>query len=459
MSSFSGLSIALSALRAQQYAMDTTGHNIANANTEGYRRQEPVFVANHPLTGSFTTTGVGSQIGTGVEVATIRRTQTDFMDTQIRMENQWLGMWSSRSEALQQIEPLLSEPGDSGLSAALDRFWNSWQDLAASPESLPARIAVVESGVALSDRIRNLHYDLYKVQEDADRAIAGKSNEINWLAQEIASLNAQTIKAENGQYQPNDLMDRRDLLVEQLARITRIEVHGSGGSNMIISVGGRVLVQGNYAAKTSVGVGPTGWSQIVWSEDNSPLPVNGGELKGLTDVRDTLAAGYMASLDTITQAIVARVNAIHVTGFDMNGNPAGDFFTAGTGASNVTVNSALLAAPSGVAASGAAGEPGNNSVANAMAGVRGEALVGGQTARTAYTALVTQIGSHARESAMRTSLHEVSLKQRKMQRESIAGVSIDEEMANMMKFQQAYNAAARIFTVMNEMLDTIINRM
>jgi len=177
------------------------------------------------------------------------------------------------------------------------------------------------------------------------------------------------------------------------------------------------------------------------------------------EIRDEVVDSYLESLDTITEAVVTRVNAIHSTGITMSGAPAGDFFVPGTTAADIAVNPALAGSPSKVAAGAAGKGPGDNSVANSIAGIRYEALIGTETIGSAYSALVAQIGSHAEEARMRTEMYTISLNQRRTQRESIAGVSIDEEMVNMVKFQQAYNAAARIFTVIDEMTDLIINRM
>jgi len=456
-SSFFGINVALSALRATQYAMDVTGHNIANANTEGYRRQDAIFTANAPHTGNLgTSTSTMSGLGTGVAIAQIKRTQTNFLDNQIRSETQLSGMWNALNESLQQIEPLLVEPGDSGISAELDNFWNSWQQLATSPESIAARVAVVSRGISLSDKIRNLYQNMRALQEDLNKSISDIAQEINSIAKEIASINNQTVEVEGGQTQPNDLIDRRDLLIEQLSGILRIEVHGSAGVNLIISVGGKVLVQGNYAAKIDVENDSNG-AKLIWSEDGSDVAINGGELQGLAAVRDTMVAGYITSLDTIADTLVQAVNAGHILGCDASGNPAGNFFVPGTGAGDMRVEDAVSRSPSLVAASSDPTASGDNTIANAIASLRGQLLIGNQTVNDAYAALVAHVGADAREASVQSDAHKYTLNHRKTERDSMAGVSLDEEMANMVRFQQSYNAAARIFTVINEMLETIIN--
>jgi flagellar hook-associated protein 1 len=459
MPSFFDLNIAISALRAQQYAMSVTGHNIANANTDGYRRQEVSFESGNPMMGGFAMSGTGiPNLGTGVRVDTIRRAQTDFMDGQVRNQTQWLGMWGSRNEALQQIEPILSEPGESGLSNALDKFWNGWQELASSPDDMPARISLVETAVGLTDRVRGIYHDLRSLQTETDKTIASRAEDINTITHQIAQLNEQITRSVGGGYSPNDLMDQRDVLVEKLSKLAKIEVYGSSGADMIVSINGKAIVQGKLVCDLKTAESANGWTQIVWSDDDSPVVFPGGEMKALTDIRDSVLEDYIQQLDTIARTIVTQVNAIHSTGKTLDGQAAGNFFKDGCGASDMAVDTAIVASSAKVSAS-ATGAPGDNGLANAIAGIKDEKLIDDRTIGSAYTEFVSSIASQTKEAETRASVHDTSLKQVKLQRDSVAGVSLDEEMANMVRFQQSYNAAARIFNVIDEMIDTVVNRM
>lgn len=454
MSSFFGLNVALTALQANQSAMNVTGHNIANANTEGYRRQAAIFLANIPFTAKMNSSTL-SQMGTGVIVSAIQRTQTDFLDQQVRLETSMTGMWGARNESLQQIEPMLSEPSDSGLSATLVKFWNSWRSLSTSPEEPAARQSVVSAGAALSDQIRGLYGNINGLQYDIDKRIVSKADEINSLTREIANINSQTVKLPTGGFMPNDLLDKRDLLVEQLSKIVNIQAQGSGG-NMIITLNGQVLVQGTRVLMVEAVDDGNGFTKLVWADDNTDIPMTSGELRGLTDARDTMLDGYLNTLDGIARSIVNQVNTSHLTGFDGNGNAAGAFFVPGTGAADMRLDDTLRSDPMLVAAS-LTGASGDNQIALAIANMKGLPIVGGQKVGDAYSAMVARIGSDAREASVHSEAHDYSLAQRTSQRESVVGVSMDEEMANMVKFQQAYNAAARIFGVIDEMISTIIN--
>lgn len=456
--SFLGLDIAIGALRANQYALNVTGHNIANAGTPGYHRQEAVFLPGTTTSGGAATASGVPKLGTGVTIQTIRRVQTAQMDGQVRNMNQYLGSYSAQSRSLKQVESVLGEPGGAGLSTILDKFWNAWEELASNPGDPSARIGVVEAGVALSDRFRTLHDGLHQVQVEADKAIQDDCSRINTLAQQIVAINQELIRASSGQVAPNDLLDRRDILLDELSKLARIQTFGDGGADFIVSIGGKVLVQGMHVTELRATVGPDGWSQLVWTGDGSTFDPEGGEVAGLTHVRSTLAKGYMESLDSIASAIVNRVNELHLTGIDSNGDPAGFFFVPGSTAASIQVDAGLVATPSMLAAS-ASGRPGDNQLAVDMAGIRDEILVDNQRIGDAYSSLVVRIGAHSRESSTQHEVHEVSQQYLLTQRESMAGVSLDEEMINMVKFQQAYNAAARIVTVMDEMIDTVVNRM
>lgn len=448
MSLFTDLNIASSSLRANQYAMSVTGHNIANADTDGYRRQEAVFTTNQP-----TTSGV-LQLGTGVQIQTVKRIQTDFIDKQVRTVNQQSGMWESKNQALSQIETALNEPSDTGISSMLDKFWNSWQNLSISPESVPARSAVVDSGTTLANGIQNLYGNLKTLQVETNNDISSKADEINQLAKQIASLNKQI--ASTGANQANDLLDNQDLLIDKLSQITGISVHGTAGPGMIISIGGKALVQGTETNALDVTQSESGKSLITWSDDSSEMKASGGQLGGLIDIRDNILPTHMDTLNNLTKSIVERVNTEHSKGSGINGRKGG-FFTEGSDAATIAVQSDLQSTPAGVAASGT-GTAGDNSIANAISSIKTDRFLSSQTIGETYSGFVSVIATQANEAKNMSNAFGLSMKQMSAQKDSVAGVSLDEELSNMVKFQQSYNAAARIFSVVDEMLDVIINR-
>lgn len=456
MPSFFSLHVAMSGLRAHQYAMSVTAHNIANAGTQGYHRQEARFMPGNPLMGAFAMTGIGiPQLGTGVMVNTVERMRSDYIDSQIRMAGQWAELWSYKDQTLKQIESLVAEPGELGLSNALNRFWNAWEELSVSPESLPSRISVIESGVALSLGFGNLYSSLRQLQARADQDVIDNASRINAIAHEIAHLNEQITRSNSGGFQPNDLLDQRDMLLDKLASITQIQVHGIGGSDMFISISGKTLVQGHSVNEVAITPGDSGRSKLVWAIDGTDVQITGGALLGQLQIRDGTIEDYIARLNTIASTIVDKVNAVHATGITLDGSPAGDFFVPGTNASNMEVAADTMT----LGITSPAPDDVYNSLPKMLAAIRDEILIDGETINGAYLGLVSRIGAQSREAASRSQVQNLSLQQLNIQRESISGVSIDEEMLNMVKFQQAYNAAARITSVIDEMIETVISHM
>ena len=458
--SFFGLNIAVSGLRAQQIAMNVTAHNIANAGVEGYHRQEAVLVAGNPLLGAFTSSGNGSaELGTGVLIHSIRRMQSSYVDNQIRSTYNWLGSWTYKNDTLQQVESVLSEPGEFGLSASFDKFWSAWQELSVPPQSHSAKISVVQTGVALSHKIRNLYTDLRGIQARADQDLVENADQINRIAHDIAKLNEQIRVSSASGNSASDLLDQRDILLDQLSNIVKIQTNNTTNPELIVSIGGKALVQGDKVVEITVTEDAHGWSELCWSDDGSKVLVTGGQIAGQIDVRDNIIGFYIERLNTIVTKFVDAVNELHSSGITFDGEPAGDFFVSGSDASNIMVNPDLVDMPTRVATS-TSGNPGANDIAIAIAALKDEKIMGGdESISSAYRSLVSRIGSDAREARSRAETHHLSLQQLKTQRESVSGVSLDEEMANMVKFQQSYNAAARIFTAIDEMLETVVSRM
>lgn len=462
MPSFFGLNIAMSGLRAQQFALDTTANNIANAGTEGYHRQEVVFVPGNPLRGMADGSSVGSpQLGTGVMVQSVKRMQSSYVDNQVRMANQWLGNWQYRDDTLKQVESVISEPSDVGLQKTLNAFWNAWEDLGNQTTSSTSKVSLVENAATLANQINELNNSLRDMQSRTDRDIADSVTQVNTLAHEIANCNEQIRKSVAGGYQPNDILDRRDLLLNDLSKIAHVDVTGMSGAESIITIGGRLLVKGDQVNTINTSVGPDSKLQLTWSDDNSPVTIEGGQIAGELETRDNILEGYLQSLHTMSKEIVDSVNELHSTGVLSDGTKAGNFFVPGGYAGNMAVDPSILASPSaaGVATTVKSGEPGNNDLAREIANLKEKTQPNGNTIMTEYSSLVAHIGAQSRESKSRVDLYTSSLGQLENQRDSIAGVSIDDEMLNMVKFQQAYNASARVFQVMDELIDTIITKM
>lgn len=458
MSLFSGLQTALSGLRAQQMAMDVTSHNIANAGTEGYRRQEIVLAPGTSLTENCAMGSPGTpKIGSGVRVVEVRRMQDEFLDNRIRLVNQQVGSSSTKNSALSEIESSLAEPGASGISSALDSFWNSWQELATSPDQVTAKSSVVAAADDLAVRFQGIYGDLRSAQFQLDSQITNNAKQVNDIAHEIAELNRSISTSANGGYQPNDLIDRRDMLLDDLSKLANIKVSGKSGDELMVSMNGKTFIQGNHVTEVNAVQGGQ-WTQLRWADDGTAVDPRGGELQGMIDTRDNVIEGYVTKLNAVASQVVTSVNAVYSQGLDSTGHAIGNFFVAGGNASNMQVTPLLESSP-GTVATSYMGTAGDNRLAQAICDIKGQKVIGGLSINDAYGALVGQIGSDVGQAKSSTDVNTLSLQQLTTQREGVSGVSLDEEMINTVRFQQAYNACSRVVTVINEMLDTVVNKM
>jgi flagellar hook-associated protein 1 len=439
-SSFYGLQTSLRGLIAQQMALDTTGHNIANASTDGYSRQKVNLAASPalqvPTSGSVNPTG---HLGSGVDVTGYSRVRDQFLDTQYRAQNTGLQEQKARADGLNGAELSLAEPGDSGINAALDKFWSSWSDLEKTPDLAAAKQAVVSAGQALTDSIRSVRSQMVSAQADAQSqydSIAGPGGDISQVASELAGLNKSIASYLVNGDSPNDLMDRRDQLLDKLSGYGQISVQTlpTGSTNVSFvdsSTGTTYPIVSDQTASWS-GPPAGGWNP-------------GGQLGGLLGIAQVPGGavdGYLNTLDNFSAALAGTVNTAYQGSFFTTGTPAG---------STIQVNPALVTSPSTMVSG--SGSAGSNDIALAVSQLRGNAGVDG-----VYKAFVAKVGSDVGEAQRLQANAQVLTDSAQDRRESVSGVSMDEEMSNLVTFQRAYQASSRAMSTMDEMLDVLINR-
>lgn len=439
LSTFLGLETALRGLLAHQRAIDVTGHNIANANTLGYTRQRAELRETPP----YEEVGAPGGLGTGVDVAAYARARDAFIDTQVRAQAMLRAYHEVREDGLRQVERALSEPSDTGLSSLLGRFWSAWQDLATTPESAATRQALVQAGAALAGGFQSLRAQLVTIDGQVQTGIALTIADLNDTVAEIASLDRQiTSMVASGLAPSNDLLDRRDLLIDRASTLVNLTKTDQPDGSVTLQVGASTLLQAGV---------PT----VVGSVADLGADLSSGRLAGLVALDQAIAGsgGYLERLDAVASTLIQSVNAVQAGGFTLSGAASADPFFTGNDATTIAVNPILLADPSLIAASGQANQPGNGDNALAAAGLRGAAAIDG-----AYAQLVTTIGSDsqdARRSAANAAVLADALESR---RDSVMGVSLDEEMTNLVRFQRGYQAAARALSAMDEMLDVLVTR-
>lgn len=434
-STFGGLNIALRGLTAEQRALDVTSHNIANVDTPGYSRQEAVFSAAPALTipAGALQNGTGAQLGQGVDVLDYRRLRDDFLDLQWRTQNMTGGQAETTAQRLGQAQDALADGSGADLGALLDNFWTSWQTLAGNPSSADAKGAVVGAASSLAQGLQSLDTQWASLSAQSTTAVSdllGPQGPIKPIADELAKLNVTINQAQTAGVTPNDLLDRRDELLDQLSRYGQVSVTADPTLD----------ANGNPAYPGMIQVSFGGATTPLVSQSTVTMPTAatlsaspGGVIGGLQDVAAKVD-GYRTTLDGLAGQVITAVNAAA---------PSPVF--SGTGSADIAVvaTSATIAAGTGAA--------GDNSAALAIAALRGGAV------DTGYAGLVQTVGGDVANANAAQSTSTAVLDSLTERRQSTAGVSMDEEMTNMIRFQRGYQAAARALTTMDQALDTLIN--
>lgn len=467
---FFGIEIARRALGAQQRALDVAGHNIANANTKGYSRQVAHLVsttAYPPARLGIHRPEVAGQLGTGVTVASISRMHDAFIQNQIDGETTVAGQWEMRQDALTQIEQAFLEPSDAGVRSSLDKFWNALQELGGSSESAGVRAAVTQHALELAGAIRGTAARLDPLAKNIDQTIRERVLRINAIAGEIAGLNREIAAVVAAGQTPNDFLDRRDQLINELSKITDVAVIDRAQGQVAVSAGGILLVEGEYTRTIEAVSDPAtnGFVRLQWEGLGAPVAIGSGELAGLFEARDQIIPEYAQKLDELAFTLITEINNVHQNGYTLGAppppaGPDGGLFFTGTDASTIDVHPAIQADPNKIAAS-ANGESGNGDIALQMAAVKSKKVMVNGTVSPSdfWAATVAALGVQAQEADGIVEQQKLLLEHLSALRESVAGVSLDEEMIGLVQYQHAYGAAARVMTTMDEALDVLINRM
>ncbi len=455
---FQGLEIGKRALLSTQVVLQTIGHNVANVNTPGYSRQRVNINTTFPELSAH------GPIGSGVQVRDVRHVRDLFLGAQLRRESKSLGQWSYKEKVMGQVEALFNEPHDNTLSDQMNEFWNGWSALATDNTGV-SRKALITAAVQLTNGFHQLAGELQTLRDSIDRDMVNITAQVNSKSREVARLNKLIATQEAGGDRANDLRDARDLLVDQMSQYVDINTVEDKLGNLIVYVGAMTIVDGPdtlpIEAK-SENVGGVLTHKLVWEGSNVELTNLNGQLKGLIDSRDEIIPRYLEELHTLASTIVREVNSIHRTGYGMNDTTGVDFFeTSSTDAFNIRVNSDLLADSSLVAAAEAPDSPADNRLAVAMSELQDKKVFfsNSSTISDYYNSLVANLGVETNEAMSFTANYELLVNQVHNSKMAVEGVSIDEEMANMIKFQHAYDAAARVITTMDQALDTVINGM
>lgn len=464
MSNFAALTTALSGLVAQRYGLDLTGQNIANVNTPGYTRQRAVLVPVDP-SGAPSLMSSRLSAGGGVSVTGIERIAEALVDARARAENEAAARYGVSAAVWSRIDAQLGEPADGGLTEQLSTFFNAWSDLASRPDVDATRVAVIQSGQAVADRLFRLGSDLSVQWTQRHENLGAVLTDVNETSRAIADLNG-TIRQANGSGMPvNDLVDRRDVLVDKLVSLTGGTLRPVEGGMVEVYVGGMAAVRGDRFDTLSLD--PAGGADLAavragtpvalrWSGGH-PAQLPGGTLAGTLEALNVTLPGVAQRFDGVAADVATQVNAAHLTGQDRNGAPAVAFFVPDPGpatTATLRVNPAIAADPGLVAAADAAEGPLGGAVADLIA-VLGESPTGPPTT---WRSVVTDLAAQAQAAGRRSELQAVAVREATTARQSVSGVDLDEELTRMVMFQRAFEGASRVMTAVDQALDVLINR-
>ena len=469
---FGTLRLGTRALAAQRQGVEVAGHNLANVNNAAYARQRV------SIQSTASSDGLTDPVGSGAEVVAIRQIRDQILDRQVITEGGVSGSLEAQQNALKTVQSLLGQSIDRGntgaggtsaadgvgggqqLAAGLTDFFNNFASLAAQPTSLPEREITLRRAATLAAQFPALDNRLSALSTQLDQSLNTDLKWANALLDDIARLNGQISRTEAvSGGSANDLRDQRQAKMESLSGVIGFDsIEASDGSVGIV-VGGVSLVTSDIRAKTLETFANTdGQRMIRASGTTDALVVTSGRVHGTIDARDGGLKDLRSSINKLAKNLIDEVNAVHTAGFALDGTTGRDFFL-GSSAADIRVNQDLLDNPNSLQVSGSAIARGDNRVAQALSqlGNRPIAALDGQTLGNAYNRIVGRLGEDLSSVNQQLADQKVVADLLKGQRDSVSGVSIDEEMADLTRFQRGYQASAKLINTIDELMDTTLS--
>lgn len=443
------IDIAQSGLSVYQNALDVTANNIANSSNPDYSRQRA------DLTAQVATQDSTFTWGNGVKLADIQRIRDTLTDQQIRSNNSKYSDNNQQNVLLNNVQSLFSEPSDLGLSNLTTAFFNSWQQLSVTPNSVSLRNNVIQAAQSLSNKIQNINTGIDQAKSNIVGQAQDQVNTLNSDIKQIQTLNQQIFSAQVAGQQPNDLMDTRDKLINDISNIANVNVTYDNSGSAVISIGG-VLVA-DRATSTQFQVSNTSNGLTITTTNGGASPnLTGGKLYALTDVYNNKIGSYQTQLNDFVNRLMTSVNSATSAGYTATTPPQTginffDNYTNGV----LSINNQILQDPNKIAAS-SDGTSGNGDIAVNIANIINQKDSNGTTLLDNYTSLVTQVGSDTQNASNNAQSYQQLLTQLQKQQSSYSGVSVDEEMSNVLQYQRSYEASAKILTIADQMLQTLL---
>ncbi len=442
--------IGTRSLTAYQGALDVTAQNISNSSNPDYSRQVAVL-------GDETPQQIGGFIwGNGVKLEDISRVRNALTDQQLRDNNSKYSSSNTSNVLLGQVQNLYDEPSDQGISGLTTAFFNSWQQLSVTPNSVSLRQNVVQAAQSLSDKILSVNNGMDSIQTSVKSQVNSDVTSINNDLQQIQSLNAQIFNLQSTGQSPNTLLDARDKVIDSLSNLVNINVNYDSQNVANISIGGVFAADKVTAVQFKTAM--QGNKIVVTSQDGSTtLAINGGDLNASLDVYNNKIPSYQSSLDSFVNNLMQSVNSQHSTGYTLDNPPQTglNFFQSYT-SGNLKINDQIVNDPNKIAVS-SDGTSGNGNIALNIAGLSTQKQANGSTLLDSYNTLISQVGTDVKGASDMANSYNLTIQQLQQQKASYSGVSVDEEMTNVIKYQQSYTASAKLISIADQMLQTLLN--
>jgi flagellar hook-associated protein 1 FlgK len=438
------LDISKNSLAVYRKALDVTSNNIANASNADYSRQTVQFASE-------SSDGIS---GTGVKILDITRVRNELVDRQIRGYSSKYSEADTRSSILGQVESLVQEPSDSSLNAFLTNFYNSWSELSVNPSSTALRLNVVQSASNLSSKFQGIYQGINQIKDDMVKDLQGKVDTLNYNLGQIQSLNQKIFEAQTSGQDTGALKDQRDKLIDDISGLANVNVTTNTSGDASITVGGIYaadrFVHTEFAVNTK-----NGELSITPKNSDVQAQLNGGEIYAMTDMYTNTLNQYTDTLDTIANSIMENVNNVHSQGTNLKGETGISFFSDYSDGV-LKINDKISKDVNNIAVS-ADGTTGNGDIATKLASLKDQKLLNGKTIMDNYTNFISGIGSDKALADQNAEANQLVLTQLQNQRSATSGVSLDEEMTNVIRFQRSYDASAKLIKVADELLQSLLD--
>ena len=443
------------ALSAQQAALDRTSHNIANVNTEGYSRQRVVMRAEESLYA-----GRRAMAG-GVDASAIERIKDKFVEKQIQFQLPAKAWYETLKTGYARLEEIINEPSEYGLGTALTQFFDAWHELANEPDSLAMRNNVLMRTRALTRAFHQTTRRIDDLKLQARDEFHQNVSRFNELAEQAAKLNREISLARAGNVFDGELMDKRDRILRELSEIADVQATEDQNGLIMLSLDGKIFVQNVDFVRLVDEGSDAELGRLRWEDGGDPFAPRNGRLAALAEWHDVRLDEVQQDLDTLASELAGQVNALHIQGYTKEKAPARGvpfFDPESVSARDIRLADEVQDDPDRIAAS-MDGSSGNGEVALRIAQLQNENILNGGLTRFQdfYANVAATVGTSSQQFASMAEGQELFLQQLTAHQEAISGVSLDEEMTNLIEFQRAYQAAARVVNVANDMIETLLN--